>query len=87
MEDADPELNRVEAAELTVAVRMTEGAREDAQSAEDVHGALEAGQEHHPRAGQPCIDPQTQCLSPVLSPLSQFCLTVKPHEKDRRMQV
>ena len=55
VEAADPELHRAEAAASVEAVRTTEATQEDAQSAEDILGALEAGQEHRPRAGQPCI--------------------------------
>ena len=54
-EAADPELHRAEAAASVEAVKTTEAAQEVAQTMEDVLGELEAGQEHRPRAGQPCI--------------------------------
>ena len=55
VEDADPELHRAEAAASVEAVRTIEAAQEVVQTTEDVLGALEAGQEHRPRARQPCI--------------------------------
>ena len=66
---------------------MTEAAQEVVQTTEDVLGALEAGQERHPRAGQPYNGLQIQHLSLDLSPPSQSYLTVQPHEKGHRMQV
>ena len=77
MEDADPEPNRAEAAAPPEAEKMTEAGEEDAQSTEDVLGALEAAQEHHLRAGQPYTCPLTQCQFPVLSTQSQSCLTAR----------
>ena len=77
MEDADPEPNRAEAAAPPEAEKMTEAGEEDAQSTEDVLGALGAAQERHLRAGQPYICPLTQCQFPALSTPSQSCQTVQ----------
>ena len=77
VEDADPELNRAEAAAPPEAGRTTEAGPEAAQTTEDVLGALGAAQEHHLQAGRPYICPLTQCQFPVLSTPSQSCQTVK----------
>ena len=87
MEDADPEPNRAEAAAPPEAGKMTEAGQEAAQTTEDVLGALEAGQEHHLRAGQPYTCQLTQCQFLLLSTRSQSCLTVKQPGKGRRKQV
>ena len=78
VEDADPELNRAEAAAPPEAGRTTEAGPEAAQTTEDVLGALEAEQEHHLQAGQPYTCQLTQCQFLLLSAWSQSCLTVQP---------
>ena len=87
VEAADPELHRAEAAASVEAVKATEAAQGVAQTTEDVLDELEAGQEHHPRAGQPCNGRQKLHPSPNPSPPSQSCRTVKLHEKDHHRQV
>ena len=87
MEDADPELNRAEAAAPPEAGRTTEAGPEAAQTTEDVLGALEAEQEHRLPTGQPYICQLTQCQFLLLSARSQSCLTVRQPGKGRHKQV
>ena len=87
VEDADPELNRAEAAAPPEAGRTTEAGPEAAQTTEDVLGALEAEQEHRPPTGQPYICQLTQRQSLFPSTRSQSCLTVRQPGKGRHKQV
>ena len=87
MEDADPELNRAEAAAPPEAGRTTEAGPEAAQTTEDVLGALEAEQEHRPPTGQPYIYQLTQRQFLYLSARSQSCLTARQPGRGRRRRV